>query len=164
MQPGREWKSVPKDTNRNAGSGLGTDAHLTVLAMSFRRELLDEAMVGVGIERQAVWATEFGTTQGPGEGVRVIADDHILSRFLGRAMPVIDGLAGQCAMVVDDEGGRDVGRVENNRRPRLRAVLGLTAEARRAEAVEIQTLRSGRAALFLRACGGHDVLKCTIAP
>ena len=27
-----------------------------------------------------------------------------------------------------------------------------------------QTLRSGRAALFLRACGGHDVLKCTIAP
>ena len=110
MQPGREWKSVPKDANRNAGSGLGTDAHLTVLAMSFRRELLDEAMAGVGIERQAVWATEFGTTQGPGEGVRVIADDHILSRFLGRAMPVIDGLAGQCAMVVDDEGGRDVGQ------------------------------------------------------
>ena len=28
-------------------------------------------------------------------------------------------------------------RVENNRRPRLRAVLDLTAEARRAEAVEI---------------------------
>ena len=55
-------------------------------------------------------------------------------------------------------------RVENNRRPRLRAVLDLTAEARRAEAVEIQTPRSGRAALFLRACGGHDVLKCTIAP
>ena len=55
-------------------------------------------------------------------------------------------------------------RVENNRRPRLRGGLGLTAEARRAEAVEIWTLRSGRAALFLRPCGGHDVLKCTITP
>ncbi len=48
------------------------------------------------------------------------------------------------------EGGT---RVENNRRPRLRGVLRLPAEARRAEAVEIWSLGSGRAALFLRACG-----------
>ncbi len=61
-------------------------------------------------------------------------------------------------------------RVENNRPPRLRGGLDLTAEARRAEAAEIWTLRSVRAAekrprsAFFEGLRGHDVLKCTIAP
>jgi hypothetical protein len=54
MQPRREWEGEQKGTNRNACSGLGADAQLAVLAMSLRWELLDEAMTGVGLERETV--------------------------------------------------------------------------------------------------------------
>jgi hypothetical protein len=50
MQTCRKWKSVKKGTNWNARSGLGTHTHLAVLTTSLRRQLLNETVVGVGIE------------------------------------------------------------------------------------------------------------------
>jgi hypothetical protein len=76
--------------------------------MPLRRQLLNEAMAGVGFERETVRATELVTAQGDRKYVRVVADDRKLGRLLRRAVPVVDGCAGEHTVVVDDESDRDV--------------------------------------------------------
>jgi hypothetical protein len=61
MESRREGKSNLKDANRDACSGLGTHTYLTLQAMPFRWLLLNEAVAGVDIEGETVWAAEFRT-------------------------------------------------------------------------------------------------------
>jgi len=63
MQPCREWEGVQKGANWDARSGLGAHAELAGLAMPLRRQLLNEAMAGVGFERETVRTPELGTAE-----------------------------------------------------------------------------------------------------
>jgi hypothetical protein len=78
--------------------------------MPFRRLLLDEAVAGVGIEGETVWAAEFRTPERRRKCNWVVAEDCVLGRLVRGAVPVINGCAGEHAMVVDDEVGRDIGQ------------------------------------------------------
>jgi hypothetical protein len=110
MESRREGKSKLKDANRDACSGLGTHTYLTLQAMPFRWLLLNEAVAGVDIEGETVWAAEFRTPVRFRKRSRVIAEDRILGRLVRGAVPVVNGCAGEHAVVVDDECGRDVGQ------------------------------------------------------
>jgi hypothetical protein len=110
MEARREGKSKLKDANRDACSGLGTHTYLALQAMPLRRLLLNEAMAGVGIEGETVWTAELRTSVRFRKCSWVIAEDRILSRLVRGAVPVVDGCAGEHAVVVDDEGGWDVGQ------------------------------------------------------
>jgi hypothetical protein len=110
MEARREGKSKLKDANRDACSGLGTHTYLALQAMPLRRLLLNEAMAGVGIEGETVWTAELRTSVRVRKRSGVIAEDRILSRLVRGAVPVVDGRAGEHAVVVDNEGGWDVGQ------------------------------------------------------
>ena len=110
MEARREGKSKLKDANRDACSGLGTHTYLALQAMPFRWLLLNEAVAGVDIEGETVWAAEFRTPVRFRKRSWVIAEDRILSRLVCGAVPVVNGCAGEHAVVVDDESGRDVGQ------------------------------------------------------
>jgi hypothetical protein len=63
VQARREREGVSEGPDGYAGSGLLGDTYLAVLATAFRRQLLHKPVAGTRLERQAVFAAEFGAAQ-----------------------------------------------------------------------------------------------------
>jgi hypothetical protein len=108
MQTRREWEGVSECSDGYAGGGLHGDTYLAVLSATLRRQLLHKSVAGIRLERQALFAAELGAAHRVWENISVIADDQVLTRLLGRAVPAIDRLGGEYAVVMNDEGGRYV--------------------------------------------------------